>query len=124
MPANVSYGYFKPGQDVTVHAREDLTGKTFVRAASGGRGTLPDGRTANTGESKLGVAGHDVAAGGHVHVHVGGSVDVTAGADISAGDDIAVGSDGQAVPAGEDDVVVGYATNNAASGDDAAVLLK
>lgn len=124
MPANTALAFFKPGVDVTVHATEALTGKTFASAVAGGRGTLPEGATAEAGGTVLGVVGHDITAGGHVHVNVGGVVPVTAGADITAGTNIAVGSNGQAVPAGDTDNVVGYAVANAATGADAPVLLK
>lgn len=124
MPANTALGFFKPGVDVTVHATEALTGKTFARTVAGGRGTLPNGATAQAGGSALGVVGHDIAEGGHVHVNVGGVVPVTAGADITAGQDIAVGANGQAVPAADGAKVVGYAVANAATGADAPVLLK
>lgn len=124
MPANVAIPYFKPGHDITVHATVALTGKTFVQAVAGGRGTLPDAAPATAGARVLGVVGHDIAAEGHVHVNVGGIVPVTAGGDITAHDPIAVGEGGTAVPAEAEAEVVGYAVANAASGADAPVLLK
>lgn len=130
MPANVSLPFFKPGQDVTVRAAQPLTGRTFVKAAPGGRGTLPDAVPAAAGDSVLGVAGHDIAAEGHVHVNVAGVVEVTLGADVTAGQNISVGSNGQAVPATEADgetpasTVVGYAVANGSSGAAGAILLK
>lgn len=124
MSANAAIPYFKPGTDVTVHATEALTGKTFVRVVSTGRGTLPDATPATAGGRALGVVGHDIAADGHVHVNVGGIIPVTAGADITANDPIAVGEGGTAVPAEAEALVVGYAVASAATGADAAVLLK
>lgn len=124
MPANVAIPYFKPGNDVTVHATTALTGKTFVQAAPGGRGTLPNAEPAAAGGRVLGVVGHDIAEDGHVHVNVGGIVPVTAGGDISANDPIAVGEGGTAVPAEAEALIVGYAVASAASGADAPVLLK
>lgn len=124
MPANVSVPFFKPGQDVTVRAAQALTGRTFVKATPGGRGTLPDAVPATTGDPVLGVAGHDIAQGEHVHVNVGGIVEVTLGADVTAGQNVSVGSNGQAVPAAADSTVVGYAVANGATGAAGAILLK
>ncbi|MDZ5076743.1 capsid cement protein [Nesterenkonia sp. HG001] len=124
MPANTVAPFFKPGQDITGHATEDITGKRFVTAAPGGRGTLPHIAPAAAGDPVLGVAGHDVEDGDNVHVHVAGVVTVTAADDITAGTEVSVGADGQVAPTSEGAVVVGYAVANAATGADAPILLK
>lgn len=124
--------YYEPGQRITGHATDDIVGKTFVdisadiQSGPGLSATAEGGNiriaTADEEGPALGVASHDTAEGGKVTVILGGVVPVTAGASIDAGEEVEVGDDGEAVPFDEGRIV-GRALADAASGEDAMILL-
>ena len=79
---------FKPGQAVTFGATAAITGGQVVEV-SGNRTVAPAGAAS---AKAIGTAGHDVASGGKLVVHLAGPVDtakaaaaVLAGAKVEAG---------------------------------------
>lgn len=93
-----------PDAKVYAEPGKNMTGKATGAAVTGGRllkvaGTKPvDGPTpvvaAGAGEAVFGVAGHDAAQNGLVHVIRGGVVGLRAGENITAGDKLRVGAAG------------------------------
>lgn len=123
MPKNAAIPFFKGGKDVTGTVTAAVTGKRFVSVVPGGRGNAPSiAPLTAAGSRAFGVAGHDMATDGHVHVLREGIVPVTAGADLTAGTDVEASADGTAVPHA-DGIRVGTCTANAALGADAAIAL-
>lgn len=122
MPANVAVPYFKPGKDVTGTAKVAVKGKRFVAVVPGGRPLAPMIGAAVKAAMPFGVAGHDIAKDGFVHVLREGIVPVVASADLTAGTRVEVGADGSVVPFSTG-IPVGTCVANAASGADAAIAL-
>ena len=122
MPTNVTVPFFKPGQDITGRLTATLSGKTFVAAVPGGRGSQPYIGLPAAGAAVFGVLGYDGVDGQFIHVNVAGVVPVTAGADVTAGTQVQTNALGQAVPH-TTGVAVGYALANAASGNAVPVKL-
>ncbi|MBQ7569136.1 DUF2190 family protein [bacterium] len=76
------------------------------------------GSAANFGVTELACE-----AGAHVDVMLDGIAEVEAGTNLSCGDFVAADSNGKAIPAGFDDVIVGRAMDSASAGEYVDVLL-
>lgn len=123
MPKNAAIPFFKAGKDVTGEvASAPVTGMRFVAVVPGGRPGAPKIDPAAAAARPFGVAGHDMAVGGHVHVLREGIVPVIAGADLTAGTEVEVGENATAVPH-TTGTSVGQCTANAATGEPAAIAL-
>lgn len=116
-----SLHYFKPGQDVTSVANEDVTGARFVALGAGGTYNVPHVAHAEAGELTFGVSARDAKKGEEFLTHTGGIVPVTAGASLTAGSTVAAGADGKAVPAAEGAVARGLVLADAAANELASV---
>ncbi|WP_427017864.1 capsid cement protein [Pseudarthrobacter sp. P1] len=122
MPKNTAIPYFAAGP-FTGTPTVDVTGKRFVKYATGGKGGAPKIAKATAKLAIAGVAAHDQTAGVPVTVETDGVVPVTAGEAIAAGDQIAAGTDGVAMKVTTGDVVVGVAVADAAINTDAPIRL-
>lgn len=121
---NISRDRYNDGSDITCVAVGSVAGKTFLAYANGLRGGLITVATAKPGSHVAGVAKYDAAKDGKVGVARGSSrvLTVTAGTNLVAGNAIEVGEAGKAVPhsAGQ---IVGWAVDNAKTGEDALISL-
>lgn len=123
MPANTAIPFFRIGQDITgLVVTAAVTGKRFVIWAVGGRPGQPAITVSTVGVRPAGVAGHDQAVGGYVHVLHGGVVPIVAAADILANAQVQVAADGKVVTLSTG-VAVGTCIANVTAGDDAAIHL-
>lgn len=124
MYSNKMQERFNPGTDLTAHAEEAVTGKTFLRYAGAMKGGLITVAPAKAGEAVAGVCKYDAKPHDLVGVARGSSriVTVTAAAALTAGTAVEVGTDGQAAPASEG-ITVGWAVDNADKGNDALISL-
>lgn len=123
MAVNECIPHFKAGQDVTGKVTgAAVVGKRLVRWVSGGVGNQPNISTATAAADVAGVAAHDAAVGGYVHVKSTGVVPIFAGAAILAGQRVEAGAGGSVVPLAAG-IPVGRAVADAANGADAAIQL-
>lgn len=103
-----------PGEALVVPASAAVTGGQLVAQVAGSNTCVP---TAFASARWLGVAAFDVATGGLLTIHCGGTQELTASGDITAGDMVvaaAAGAVATATPgAGQQ---VGIALTTAASG--------
>lgn len=126
MATNDLIPFHLPGDSITCVADDAVTGKRLVMLAGA---AAADGKIkvtpATAGSRTFGVAARDRAEGADVLVYrpAGGIYPVTAGAAITANTALASGAGGKVVPAGDGDVVVAWALDDAAEDADAMVEL-
>lgn len=129
----------EPGQDITGEVTAAIIGKRFLRIsaaraykfnqlAGSASGNNHKVAAAIAGGPSVGVSKYDQpVVGGKVGIARAGIVVLTAGAAITAGQRIMSDATGQAVPwataAGEANVALGYATDDAANGTDVEVAI-
>lgn len=124
MYKNIMRDRFNPGTDLTAVAESAVVGKTFTHYAGPIRSGNIVVATATPGSATAGVAKYDADTDGLVGIARGSGrvVTVTAGADLTAGAPVEVGPDGAAITA-TTGIIVGWAVDDAATGDDAPISL-
>lgn len=109
---------FKPGQAVTFTADAAITGGQLVEVGAADRSVAVAGATST---KFVGVAGHDVKAGGSLTVHIGGVQLVKAAGAVARGAKVETGASGTVKTATT--APIGTALNAAADGALVQVLM-
>lgn len=120
--ANQVFEVFSDSDAITANPTANLTGGQLVKLAAGGTARVPNVTPAAAGDPVYGVAAWDVVANERVTVLRKGVFDLPVGSTAVTPGPVQADANGRVIPRTTGQIV-GYAHNDAAPGDFAAVAL-